>query len=164
VPEAARPSFPGVYGIHDDEAGLLPWNWAAERLARARNYWVTTTTPAGSPHAMPVWGVWLDDAFYFSTSPHSRKARNLASNPATVVHLESGDDVVILEGHAAQVTDGALLGRLSEDYSHKYELAVSFSVDGRPLFALRPQVAYAWQERDYPATATRFEFPTPGSP
>jgi hypothetical protein len=158
VPEGARPSFPRVYGIRDDEEGLLGWSWAAERLLRARNYWVTTTRPDGSPHAMPVWGVWLEDAFYFSSSPESRKARNLASNPATVVHLESGDEVVILEGDAAHVTDGALLQRLSEDYSRKYELEVSFALDGRPLFIVSPRVAYAWQERDYPATATRFEF------
>jgi PPOX class probable F420-dependent enzyme len=159
VPEAARPSFPSVYGIHDDEEGLLGWSWATERLEQARNYWVTTTRPDGSPHAMPVWGVWLDDAFYFSSSPESRKARNLASNPATVVHLESGDDAVILEGQAARVTDEAVLERLGQDYSRKYEFEVSFT-GGRPLWVVRPLVAYAWQERDYPATATRFDFAT----
>jgi pyridoxine/pyridoxamine 5'-phosphate oxidase len=157
VPEGARPSFPGVYGIHEDAEGLLSWSWATERLARARNYWVSTTRPDGRPHAMPVWGLWHEDAFYFSTSPDSRKARNLASNPATVVHLESGDEVVILEGQAEHVTDGALLRRVSEDYSRKYEFEVVFAADGRPLFSVRPRVAYAWQERDFPATATRFE-------
>jgi hypothetical protein len=157
VTEAARPNFPSVYGIHGAEKGLLEWGWATERLFRARNYWVATTRPGGNPHAMPVWGVWLDDAFYFSSSPDSRKARNLEANPATVIHLESGDEVVILEGNAEHVTDGALLQRLSEDYSRKYELEVSFT-GGRPLFAVRPHVAYAWQERDFPATATRFTF------
>lgn len=156
--EAARPAFPAVYGIHGDEAGLLAWDWAVERLARARNYWVATTRPDGSPHAMPVWGLWLDGAFYFSSSPDSRKARNLAANPAAVVHLESGDEVVILEGDVAQVTDESLLRRLGEDYSRKYDLAVSFT-GGRPVLAVRPRVAYAWLERDYPGTATRFTFP-----
>jgi general stress protein 26 len=108
---------------------------------------------------MPVWGLWFEDAFYFSSSPESRKARNLASNPSTVVHLESGDEVVIVEGDAVQVTDRALLQRLSEDYSRKYELEVSFT-GGRPLLAVEPRVGYAWQERDYPATATRFTFPS----
>jgi Pyridoxamine 5'-phosphate oxidase len=163
MPEAARPSFPAGYGIHDDEAGLLPWSWAAERLERARNYWVATTRPDGRPHAMPVWGLWFDDAFNFSTSRKSRKARNLASNPDTAIHLESGDDVVILEGVAEEVTGAALLQRLGEDYSRKYELEISFTEGGGPLFAVRPRVAYAWQERDYPATATRFEFATPAS-
>lgn len=158
MPDAARPSFPRVYGIHGDDEGLLEWGWATERLERARNYWVASTRPDGSPHAMPVWGLWVEDVFYFSSAPDSRKARNLDSSPAAVVHLESGDEVVILEGDASRVTDEGLLQRLGEDYSRKYELDVSFT-GGRPVFAVNPRVAYAWQERDFPATATRFTFP-----
>jgi general stress protein 26 len=112
---------------------------------------------------MPVWGLWFEDAFYFSSHPDSRKARNLASNPAVVVHLESGDEVVVIEGEAAEVTDAALRQRLSEDYTRKYEFEVSFT-GGRGLLAVRPRVAYAWRERDFPATATRFEFATEASP
>lgn len=158
MPEAARPRFPVVYGIRDDEEGLLAWSWAAERLEQARCYWVSTATPDGRPHAMPVWGVWVEEVFYFSSAPASRKARNLESNPAAVVHLESGDEVVILEGRAERVMDEELLRRLGDDYSRKYERDVSFA-GGRPLTAVRPEVAYAWRERDYPATATRFTFP-----
>jgi PPOX class probable F420-dependent enzyme len=159
VPDAARPRFPNVYGIHEDADGLLDWGWATERLTQARNYWVATTHPDGRPHAMPVWGLWFEDVFYFSSSPDSRKARNLDANPAVVVHLESGDDVVIVEGDASRVIDEALLQRLGADYTRKYEFDVSFT-GGRPLLAVRPRVAYAWQERDFPVTATRFTFPS----
>jgi PPOX class probable F420-dependent enzyme len=159
VPEASRPSFPSVYGIHDAAEGLLDWGWATDRLESARNYWVSTTRPDGRPHAMPVWGLWHDDAFYFSTAPASRKARNLDANPAVVVHLESGDEVVILEGRAAQVTDEDLLRRLSEDYSTKYGFGVTFTAEGRGLLVVTPREAYAWREQDFPATATRFAFP-----
>ena len=41
-----------------------------------------------------------------------RKGRNLAENPNVAVHLESGDDVVILEGVAEVVTDPGLVERL----------------------------------------------------
>jgi hypothetical protein len=37
---------------------------------------------------MPVWGVWMEEAFYFSCGQASRKARNLALNPACVVGCE----------------------------------------------------------------------------
>jgi PPOX class probable F420-dependent enzyme len=161
VPEAARPTFPSVYGIREDADGLLGWDWATERLASARNYWISTTRPDGRPHAMPVWGLWHDDAFYFSTAPTSRKARNLDANPAVVVHLESGDKVVIVEGDAEGVADAALLRRLSEDYTSKYGFEVTFTAEGRGLLAVRPQVAYAWVEADFPASATRFSFATP---
>jgi Pyridoxamine 5'-phosphate oxidase len=162
VPESARPRFPDAYGIHEDADGLLDWSWATERLAQARNYWVSTARSDGRPHAMPVWGLWLDDAFYFSSAPDSRKAQNLAANPAVVVHLESGDEVVVVEGRAEHVTDEELLRRLSEDYSSKYGFDVTFTVDGRGLFRARPEIAYAWREQDFPATATRFAFPREG--
>jgi general stress protein 26 len=158
MPDATRPSFPGVYGIHEDDAGLLDWSWATERLEEARNYWVSTASLDGRPHAMPVWGVWLDDVFYFSSAPDSRKARNLAANPRIAVHLESGDEVVIVEGTSDRVTDAALLQRISDDYSGKYSFDVTFTVEGRGLVAVHPRVAYAWREQDFPGSATRFTF------
>jgi hypothetical protein len=158
VPEAARPRFPGVYGIHDDEDGLLDWSWAEERLVAARNYWVATVRPNGSPHTMPVWGLWHEGAFYFSSAPDSRKAKNLAANRAVTVHLESGDEVVVVEGTADYASDEDLLGRLGENYSRKYSFDVSFT-GGRPLVVVRPRVAYAWVEQDFPSSATRFKFP-----
>jgi PPOX class probable F420-dependent enzyme len=158
VPEAERPRFPGVYGIHADDQGLLDWKWAEERLVAARNYWLTTVRPDGSPHAMPVWGLWHEGAFYFSSAPDSRKARNLVANPAVTVHLESGDEVVVVEGVADQESDEELLRRLGDDYSRKYAFDVTFT-GGRPLVVVRPGVAYAWVEQDFPKTATRFTFP-----
>lgn len=158
MPEAARPRFPEVYGIHADEEGLLDWSWAEERLVSARNYWVTTVRPDGSPHAMPVWGLWHEGAFYFSSSPTSRKGKNLAANPAVTVNLESGDEVVVVEGTADFESDEHVLRRLGEDYSRKYSFEVSFT-GGRPLYVVRPRVAYAWVEQDFPNTATRFRFP-----
>src|SRR3712207_802185 len=107
-PEAQRPHMPG-YGIHPAADGLLDWSQVTAQLEQARNYWVATTRPDGRPHAAPVWGVWLDGAFYFGTGRTSVKGRNLAANPALTVHLESGDDAVILEGVAEPVTDPALL-------------------------------------------------------
>lgn len=158
APEAARPKFPGVYGIDADEEGLLDWSWAEERLVSARNYWVTTVRPDGRPHAMPVWGLWHEGAFYFSSSPDSRKAKNLAANPAVTVNLESGDEVVVVEGTADYETDEHVLRRLGEDYSRKYSFDVTFT-GGRPLVVVRPRVAYAWVEQDFAKTATRFTFP-----
>ena len=92
--------MPQGYGVPETEEGLLPWSWATARLEAALNYWFATTRPDGRPHAMPAWAVWLDDSLYFEGSPATRRARNLAENPQVSVHLESGDEVVILEGRA----------------------------------------------------------------
>jgi PPOX class probable F420-dependent enzyme len=158
-PVASRPRFPSGYGIRTDDEGLLPWNEAEVKLERARNYWIGTTRPDGSPHAMPVWGLWLDGSLFFSSGSTSRKTRNLAVDPRVVVHLESGDDVVVFEGVAQRVTDERELRRVGELYSAKYDYPFDPTGPGDyPVFRVRPQRAYAWLERDYPGTATRYSF------
>src|SRR5579864_8114798 len=96
------PDVPPLYGLKARKE-FLPFTHAEQRLATARNYWICTARPDGRPHSIPVWGFWMDGALYFGTARSSRKARNLAHNPALSVHLESGDDVVILEGSAVEV-------------------------------------------------------------
>src|SRR5215210_1638314 len=103
-PKADRPYIPD-YGIPTSSEGTLPYDHVSDRLASARNYWVSTARPDGRPHAVPTWGVWLDGAIYFGGGTGTRKARNLKSNPNVVVHTESGDEVVIVEGQAEPVTD-----------------------------------------------------------
>src|SRR3979409_1479277 len=100
-PKASRPHMPG-YGIAaaNDGKGLFPWSWATERLTKARTYWIATTRSNGQPHVMPVWGVWIDDAFYFSTGQQSRKARNLLQNPRCTICCELGEAQLIIEGQA----------------------------------------------------------------
>jgi len=159
-PRPVAPRIDAGYGVPRDGSGaeLLPWPTAVERLERARNYWIVTTRPDGRPHAMPVWGVWLDGALWFSTGRRSQKARNLARDPSLVAHLESGDDVVILEGEAGEVTDAAALERFADAYEPKYALRPDLEALGALVVVLRPRVALTWEERDYPRTATRWLF------
>jgi hypothetical protein len=156
-PRRRRPPFRG-YGVPEGEEGMLAWSWATERLEKARNYWVATTRPDGRPHAMPVWGIWLDGAFFFGSGRNSAKSRNLAANPAIVVHLESGDETVILEGLAEPVLDETLERRVDEVYGAKYDFTPDSSGESDPWFVVRPKRAYAWTERSYPSSATQFDF------
>lgn len=155
-PSRRRPGFSASYGIAAEEAGMLDWGFAVERLQAARNYWVVTTRPDGSPHAMPVWGLWLDDAVVFGTAPTSRKGRNLARDPRVVVHLESGDEVVVVEGEAEPARPDE---RVVDAYEAKYDFRPELREDDSDgWFRVRPRRAYAWLESDYPRTATRFDF------
>ena len=152
------PQVPGLYGLKPRKQ-YLPWSHAEERLARARNYWVCTARPDGRPHAIPVWGFWIDGAFYFGTARSTRKARNLAHNPAVSVHLESGDDVVILEGTASEVD---LKGRpiaktLDAACRAKYQMPLMVMPES-VAYCVRPRVVLAWTEKNFPTTATRWEF------
>ena len=68
------------------------------RLRKGRQYWIATTRPDGAPHLMVVWGVWLQDSFWFSTGASSRKARNLAVNPRCSIGTDNAAEAVIVEG------------------------------------------------------------------
>lgn len=158
-PKPERPGLVADYGIARTAKGLLPWSWAVERLAAARNYWIATTRPDGRPHVAPVWGVWLDDAYYFSTAKRAVKALNLAANPALIVHLESGDEVVILEGMGRPLTDSAQIERFDDAYAAKYGgIRPGRDMSGSSLIViLRAQVAYGWRESDFNKSATRWK-------
>src|ERR1700738_2131729 len=89
----------------DASAGLKPWSWALERLEKSHNYWIATSRPDGRPHLMLVWGVWWEDAFWFSTGLRTRKAKNIAVDPRCVIGTEKADEAVILEGIAEDIKD-----------------------------------------------------------
>jgi hypothetical protein len=151
--------MPRDYGILDkhEGSGLLPWSRTSERLATSRNYWVHTTRPDRRPHVKPVWGLWFDGHFYFGTSPKSIDGQNTAANASLVVNLESGDDVVIVEGTAEMVADSALLSLLDEGYFAKYSYHIAGSEAG-PVYMLRHKVVFAWLESDFVGSATKYEF------
>lgn len=138
----------------DEGSGLLPWSWAEQRLERARNYWLSTTRPDGSPHAMPLWGIWLDGAVLFDTHPLSQKVRNLEHDPRAVVHLEGGEEAVILEGtvEVHEDPEAGLLDRFVRAYKEKYD----WESDG--AFVFTPRIAYAWLNSDFAGSATRYAF------
>ena len=146
------------YGISGSAEGLLPWEVVVERLSGARNYWIGTTRPDGKPHAAPVWGIVLEQTFYFSTGRQSRKNRNLTASPELVMHLESGDDVVIIEGVAEEETDPTLLKNYAEAYQAKYQYKPDPSDPAAITYALRPHVVFAWLESSFPNSATRWDF------
>jgi hypothetical protein len=151
----SRPFMPG-YGIVGEKegGGLLAWDFVEQRMAAARNYWVSTAGAQG-PHAAPVWGLWHSGVFYFSTGTKSRKGRNLGAAPQVSVHLESGDEVVIIEGNVEEVKDPPVLRDLDKDYKEKYGLPMQ---GPGQIYKLITAKAFAWCEKDFPQSATRWVF------
>ena len=156
APRAGRPHMPG-YGLPKTGKGLLPWAWAERRLRRSHNYWLITVRPNGRPHAMPVWGIWADGAFYFSTGRASRKARNLARNRHCVVCSEHADEAVIVEGVATRVTNKKLQAALARPYHAKYK-PWKLDPEMGPIYAVRPRVAFGMYEKRFIEAATRWSF------
>jgi hypothetical protein len=159
-PQARRPRMFGG----EPEPVMLPWAWAVERLMRSESYWIVTTRPNGRPHARPVWGVWLDGNLFFSTG--SLAVENLAARPEIEVHLESGSDVVIVEGTAVIVTDVSLVRRVVDVYNPKYHWDFDPADLPGPFYVVRPRVAFGWicdptgldRGAIFHGTATRWRF------
>jgi nitroimidazol reductase NimA-like FMN-containing flavoprotein (pyridoxamine 5'-phosphate oxidase superfamily) len=154
-PKASRPRMTG-YGVPRSLQGALSWEWARKRFSASHNYWLTTVRPNGEPHAMPVWGIWLDGAWYCSTSATSRKARNLQHNPHCVVCNENAAEAVIVQGTARRMADNQIPPRALANYLAKY----GWTLDPKrgPVFVVHPTAVFAMPEKQFPKGATRWTF------
>jgi nitroimidazol reductase NimA-like FMN-containing flavoprotein (pyridoxamine 5'-phosphate oxidase superfamily) len=156
-PKADRPFAPG-YGIvgAKEGKGLLPWAWVARKMNNCRTFWLATIHASHArPHVMPVWGLWLDDAFFFSTGRKSRKGQNLAANPACTIANDDGQEAVIVEGLATQVEDAAALERIAIAYQKKYKMDPRSMRE--PIFRVRPTRVFGLVEKSFPQSATRWK-------
>jgi PPOX class probable F420-dependent enzyme len=140
--------------MHDE---AMTWAEVAERLGAARTYWLGSTTPAGAPHAAPVWGVVTGGTLYLYSERSTVKARNLAADPRVVVHLESGEDVLIVRGTAEDVgapsavpaVVAALAAKYARPQDQPYLPAADPDFD--VVYAIRPRSAMAWRLDHYAA-------------
>jgi hypothetical protein len=148
-----------MYGT-DAALPQLDWSWARERLVDAPIYWVSAAG-ATLPHPRPVWGVWRDDDVLALSIGTPANRRRLESGSEAVVHLESGLDVVIVEGRGAGV-NGDTDGDAVSTYNAKYEWDYDVEQYG-PLTLVAPDAVLAWRSAGYAGrdgfvAASRFRF------
>jgi Pyridoxamine 5'-phosphate oxidase len=94
--------------------------------------WLTTINPDGGPHVMPVGIARVDDTWYFTSGPRTRKSRNLARDPRCVVSVATDPFDLVIEGEAQRVTAAAELDTVAAAYREGGWPAV---VDGTALTA-----------------------------
>jgi hypothetical protein len=155
--------MPDGYGLPDTTDGLLDWDDVETRLRTSRHYWLATVRPDSTPHSVPRWGVWLDGRFYYDGAPTTRHVRNVERNPACTLTLESGTEVVIVEGRStatrADPDDlGPRLAAAFEKYHPDYAPAPDAWADssGGGLRVITPKRVLAWFA--FPNDCTRFTF------
>ncbi|TMI22260.1 pyridoxamine 5'-phosphate oxidase [Candidatus Bathyarchaeota archaeon] len=122
VPTAGRPYMSGYDMVFRQDKRPLSWTRATGRFSRAHNYYLSAVRADGRPHVMPIWGVWFDRSFYFSTARRSRKSKNLSLNPSCVVCSENAWEAVILEGVAKEVREGSLRSRFNSSLQERVRL------------------------------------------
>ena len=167
APAPDRPTFPDGYGLPDSTDGLLEWGQVEPRLQEAMHYWISSVRPDGRPHSVPRWGVWLEGRFFYDGAPTTRHTRNVERNPAVTLTLESGTEVVIVEGesHATRADPESLGTRLAEGFGKYADSGYSpgpdswSGEDGGGLRVITPQLVLAWFA--FPTDCTRFTFGRP---
>jgi nitroimidazol reductase NimA-like FMN-containing flavoprotein (pyridoxamine 5'-phosphate oxidase superfamily) len=112
-----------IYG-----SGPLDWQRAVAQLEDTsghRTCWLATTDPDGRAHIAGVGALWVNEKFYFTSGPGTRKSRNLANDPRCAISVGLGDLDVVVEGEASKVTDEATV----------QDLAVRYAAQGWPARA-----------------------------
>jgi hypothetical protein len=107
--------------LDQNGSAALPWSRARDLLATQTptadlTFFVGTVRPDGRPHAAGVGAIWVDDVLYFVSGPGTRRARNLAANPACTVSVRLNGLDLTLEGEAEHVDDSATLERVAAVY------------------------------------------------
>ena len=160
-PKVSRPDFPK--GYVDNPSSYVDWSWVAAQLTESKNYWLCSVRPDGRPHAIPRWAVYLDGKIYYDGSPETRHALNIVANTHVSLHLESGDQVIILEGTSAPAgkPSAALANRLAESYRNKYFESHGYSPQPNQwneggLYVFTPRQCIAWTQ--FTADPTKFIF------
>jgi hypothetical protein len=152
-PRVDRPQMPG-YGVPDTVDGALPWSWALERIAKVRTHFISSVRPDGRVHVMPVWGIWTDGWYVFSTAITSVKSKNLMANPSVGVSFEDGMDAFVLEG-TAEIIPLDTVPEFVELYKEKYD----YTIEEGPVWGVRPRVAFAFIGDDsFASTATAWRW------
>jgi pyridoxine/pyridoxamine 5'-phosphate oxidase len=102
----------------------IPWSRALKQLQaqgreeeRGRTCWLATADPDGSPHVAAVGALWVNDRFYFTSGPRTRKSKNLAAKANCAISVSLDDLDVVVEGSAHKVTDTATLERVVSLYA-----------------------------------------------
>jgi hypothetical protein len=100
---------------------VIPWKRPHDLLASGPSsieltFFLGTMRPDGRPHSAGVGAQWHDGEIYMVMGPGTRKARNLAANPAGTISVKLEGIDLVLEGMVSRVTDKPTLEMLAQLY------------------------------------------------
>jgi Pyridoxamine 5'-phosphate oxidase len=99
----------------------IPWSrprdlLEAGALASVGACFLGTVRPDGRPHAAGIGAAWYDGDLYFQCGPNTRKARNIAANPACTVAASLPGLDLVFEGEARRAVDTPALEAIAAIY------------------------------------------------
>ena len=132
-------------------------------LRTEETVWLSTATPDGAPHLVPIWFSWDGEQLFVASKPYARKVRNLRENPRLMLALGEPDedfDVGLVEAEA-ELPDASTAELLPAGHLEKYagkmramgltpdEFVATYS---QPIL-IRPTRFLPWHGRSVPASA-----------
>ena len=163
-PQSVTPFLPDYKSrISDNNFKTLSMEEISQKISSSRNYWISTSIN-NKPHSFPIWGIWLENQFIFSSGPNSKKVKNLLQNSYCTITTEDANKPVIIEGIAYREKRIERLALIVVEYNSKYnwEFMVKDAKledkrgNGGPVFAVQPQKIFAWNE--FPITFSKWVF------
>ncbi len=165
-------------------APIIPWEKVYKRMQKGftqapktggpdrHTAWLATVRPGGKPHVMPIGVLFVDDSFYFNTGSKTRKARNIARNPNSVITIATDDFDIVVQGPAKRIVDPARLQQIADAFKKegweptvvKGGLTAKYSAPsaGPPpwnVYEVKPETIFALATSE-PYGATRWNFKT----
>jgi hypothetical protein len=103
------------------ESQAIPWSRPRDLLAggalgSGTSCFLGTVRPDGRPHAAGIGAAWYDGDLYFQCGPKTRKARNIAANPACTIAASLPGMDLVFEGEARRVADPPTLEAVAALY------------------------------------------------
>jgi hypothetical protein len=159
-----------IYG-----SDTIPWSRPRDLLAAAASgsgtaFFLGTVRPDGRPHSAAFGGAWYEGDLYFQTGPETRKARNVAANPACTISASLPGLDLVVEGEAERVVDTPTLEAIAAIYretgwpvdveGEAFTAPYSAPSAGPPpwhLFRVTPRTAFGVATAE-PWGATRWRF------
>lgn len=133
-------------------------------LSRETTVWLSTVTPEGAPHLVPIWFSWDGERLFIASKPHARKVRNLRDNPRLMLAIGEPDedfDVGLIEAEAvipAATTRDLLPPGHLEKYAARMR-AIGLDAEeyletyAQPIL-VRPTRFLPWHGRTIPVSAS----------
>lgn len=123
--------------------------------------WVSTVSPDGSPHLVPIWFSWDGETVLIASKPNARKVANLRANPSVMLALGEPDDdfdVGMIEGIAELPREPAAellpTGHLAKYRAQMAAIGLrpeEFLATYSQVIRIRPTKFLPWHGRTVPA-------------
>lgn len=150
----------------------MPWSVVTNIFASGGWFWLSTTSPDGAPHAVPVLAAWADPVFYVASNDRTRKSRNLYENGRCVLTKETPTLHLVVRALARHSWDDATMTRASRAFAQIYqwtttvgesELEADYGAptSGGPpyqVFEITPVTAFAFPTDAESTAPTKYVF------